>query len=349
MSRRLVALVHIFAIGMVVLGLACQDLLADDEHPRRSRRHRRPRTAISHRHAPNSTPNELQQGTIVGTLPPGSVRLRITFLDVGQGDAALLETADGHAAMIDTGPPEAQGKIRATLAAHRITRLDWLLLSHPHLDHIGNAVSVLDTIPVGSVVDPAYPHPIATYDRLLARIQQLGLPFVRARTGGTLALGSVASVEVLQPRDPFITRTRSDANANSIVARITTGNVRVLFTGDAERETEQRLLSENRSQLLADVLKVAHHGSRYGTSPAMLAAVSPRYAVISCAMGNDYGHPHAETLTHLARQGVTFFRTDLQGDITFTTDGAHISFATARSVPTTALMVPGVRESHPAP
>ncbi|MEI8254486.1 MAG: MBL fold metallo-hydrolase, partial [Deltaproteobacteria bacterium] len=101
---------------------------------------------------------------------PATPRLRVTFIDVGQGDGALLESGDGHAAMIDAGPPEAADHVRAVLDAHHVTALDWVMFSHPHLDHIGAGASVLDHVRVARVVDPAYPHAIATYDRLLERI-----------------------------------------------------------------------------------------------------------------------------------------------------------------------------------
>lgn len=287
-----------------------------------------------------------QGGTAGGGAPiaPGSVRLRVTFLDIGQGDAALLESADGHAAMIDTGPPEGRPHLREALAQRNVRALDWLILTHPHLDHIGGASDLLGNVRVAQVIDPGFPHPIATYDRLLARIQELGITFVRAQTGGALALGAGAQLEVLQPHQPFISGTRSDVNSNSVVARVTAGNVRVLFTGDSERETEERLLRENAGQLQADVLKVAHHGSRYASTPEFLAAVSPRYAVISCGQDNDYGHPHAETLQSLAQRQIAFFRTDLQGDVTLTTDGAQIAFATARGADPSAMMTPGAHE-----
>jgi len=276
---------------------------------------------------------------IAGAVP----RLRVTFMAVGQGDGALLESADGHSAMIDTGPPEASDHVRQTLASHRITRLDWVLFTHPHLDHIGSGRAVLEAVRVDRVVDPAYPHPIATYDRLLERIQQLGISFAPARTGMTLALGADVRVDVLLPHEPFIDDTRSDVNSNSIVARVGTGSVHVLFTGDAEVETEQRLLSESRAQLSAEVLKVAHHGSRYASSDAFLDAVGARVGVISCGPGNDYGHPHEATLRALGRRGVAVHRTDVEGDVTVDTNGNTVNVHVQQPADANALLAPGVR------
>jgi beta-lactamase superfamily II metal-dependent hydrolase len=266
--------------------------------------------------------------------------LRVTFIDVGQGDGALLESEDGHAALIDAGPPDAARHVREVLDAHHVTALDWLMFSHPHLDHIGAGRAVLGAYRVARVIDPAYPHAIATYDALLERIQQLGISFTAARTHDTLQLGSRVNVDILLPHEPFIDRTRSDVNSNSIVARVRADRVRVLFTGDAERETEQRLLAENRGQLTADVLKVAHHGSRFASSADFLDEVSPRFASISCGAGNDYGHPHAATLRVLENRHVEVHRTDLEGDITLETDGTAITMRGAHPSESASTVTP---------
>lgn len=341
---------------LVATTVACEELIAEVTAPpeeertsrsegRSARRRRTPRnqanvpTVPTYPTAPTfpTYPNAQQPVQVPNRgpaqlAPAGSVahRLRVTFVDVGQGDAALLESSDGHSALIDAGPPEGDEHLRAVLAQRGIRTLDWMILTHPHLDHIGGARNVMSAVRVQRVIDPAFPHPIATYDRLLAVIQQQAIPFTPARQGMTLTLGATGiGVEVLQPRLPFIDRSRSEANANSVVTRVTVGSVRVLFTGDAETETEERLLAENRAQLSADVLKVAHHGSRYASTQPFLSAVGARAAVISCATGNDYGHPHQETLTALARNNMTVYRTDLQGDVELTTDGARYAFRTA--------------------
>ncbi len=295
--------------------------------------------------AAQSRPQRVRPGRrrAAPTAAPGAPRLRITFIDVGQGDGALLESGDGHAAMIDAGPPEAADHVRSVLDAHHVTTLDWVMFSHPHLDHIGAGAAVLDHVRVARVVDPAYPHAIATYDRLLARIQQLGLAFTPARTGVTLTLGTDVRVALLLPHEPFLGAGRSDVNANSIVARVETGRVHVLFTGDAERPTEERLLAEQPGGALAsDVLKVAHHGSRFASSAALVDAVHPRFAVISCGAGNSYGHPHVATLRLLAARGVALHRTDVEGDVSFSTDGATVSLEGSRPADPQALATPGV-------
>jgi beta-lactamase superfamily II metal-dependent hydrolase len=285
------------------------------------------------RNRPSSrTPRSAQRRRPHASAPrAGGPLLRITFIDVGQGDGALLESGDGHAALIDAGPPDAARHVREVLDAHHVRSLDWVMFSHPHLDHIGAGRAILGWFRVARVIDPAYPHAIATYDALLERIQQLGVEFHAARSHDTLQLGLRVGVDLLLPHEPFIDHTRSDVNSNSIVARVRADHVRVLFTGDAERETERRLLAENHGQLAADVLKVAHHGSRFASSADFLDEVSPRFASISCGAGNDYGHPHAATLRVLERRHVEVHRTDLEGDITLETDGSAIAMHGART------------------
>ncbi|MDP3273947.1 MAG: ComEC/Rec2 family competence protein [Deltaproteobacteria bacterium] len=323
-------------LAMLLGGLvACEELMAEVAHwvpeeapppARRPRRRTPPRVEPVQPMVPPSVGFAPQNTPIV----PGALRMRVTFVDVGQGDSALLESADGHAGLIDAGPPGGDEHLRALLAQRGVTRLDWMILTHPHLDHIGGARNVMRAVTVGRVLDPAFAHPIATYDRLLAEIQLRAIPFAPARQGQTLTLGNSIRLEILLPRMPFIERSRSEANANSVVVRASAGNVRVLFTGDAESETETRLLAEQRGMLSAQVLKVAHHGSRYASSPEFLQAVGAQSAVISCAQGNDYGHPHAETVANLGQARMRVYRTDLNGDITMSTDGSQVAFATSR-------------------
>jgi beta-lactamase superfamily II metal-dependent hydrolase len=309
------------AITALVAALACALAYFAHAFPRPNREvHRRRRVRAPVPSMPAPTP--------VAPLA-ASTRLRITFLGIGQGDAALLETGDGHASMIDTGPPEGIAALRSALASHGIRRLDWLMLSHPHLDHIGGAQAVLDEVQVARVIDPAFPHPIATYEHLLDRIRQLGITFTRGERGGSVDLGRDVHLEIFEPHDPFLANSRSDVNANSLVVRLHTGSVRVLFAGDAERETESRLLADQ-PDVRAEVLKVAHHGSRYASGAAFLDAVAPRYAVISCGVGNDYGHPHEQTLQALAARHIEVHRTDLEGDVTMTTDGSAVVVQAAR-------------------
>ena len=165
----------------------------------------------------------------------------------------------------------------------------------------------------------------------------------RARSGQVVDLGENVRLEILAPSEPLLKGTESDANNNSIVARLTYGDTAFLFTGDMENAERARLLrSASSNQLRADVLKVAHHGSHNGTDPDFLRAVRPRYSVISLARDNDYGHPHREALEALRNSGTRILRTDEQGSITFTSNGRQV---TLRDDPGSA----AVAEPAPAP
>ena len=282
--------------------------------------------------------------------PSNVPSLAITFLDVGQGDAALMTTSDRHAVLIDAGPPE--GATRVARALEGIA-LDAVILSHAHADHLGDVATIARTLAIGQWVDPGFaPHTVAEYPRALAALRARGVPIARARRGDRIALGAAVDLHVLAPEEPLFEHTRSDINANSVVLRVDhhspRGDVRILFEGDAESPTEQRLLAD-RPSLRADVLKVAHHGSRHASTPALLDAVSPRLAVISCATDNDYGHPHAETLARLAARRTTIARTDLEGDIRVISNDDGLTWTTERSASNDALRTPGTPSRREAP
>jgi beta-lactamase superfamily II metal-dependent hydrolase len=315
---------------------------------------------------PRTAPSESAPSGPLPRAPSGYVQdpslarggaLIVRFLDVGQGDSALLTTSDHHAMLVDAGPETGARRVAAALASLGGETLDAVVVSHAHADHLGDLDVEARTLPLARWIDPGYAaHAVAVYPRALAALRARHVPIVTARRGDRFPLGAFVGVDVLEPRDPLFERTRSDLNANSVVLRVTHrargGDARVLFEGDAEHPTEERLLADARAEpasLRADVLKVAHHGSKHASSGAMLAAVSPRLAVISCGAGNDYGHPHAKTLRRLAERGATIARTDLEGDITVTSDDSGLRWATARDATAEALLAPGGVERREAP
>lgn len=287
--------------------------------------------------------------------------LTVRFLDVGQGDAALLTTSDKHAMLIDAGPPDGAARVASALGSIAGDTFDAVVLSHAHADHLGDLAHLAATLPLERWFDPGYAvHAVPSYGRALDVLHARHIPTLVARRGDHFSLGAFVSVSVLEPRDPLFDHTRSDLNSNSVVVRIDhrarAGTVRFLFEGDAEHPTERRLLDDDRARapgiagaeigsLRADVLKVAHHGSRHASSAAMLDAVAPRLAVISCGRGNDYGHPHAQTLRRLADDHAVIARTDLEGDITVTSDDSGLHWTVARPVPPEDLLIPGVEKA----
>ena len=245
------------------------------------------------------------------------------FLDVGQGDAALVTSPAGKTVLIDGGLAEAADTVLAFLRGHGIETLDLVFLTHRHADHLGGLRAVVDQHGTRMFLDAPYPHEIQEYEWLLTLLDKKHVPVRQAERGRTIDLGGGARLTLLGPPEPPIANTRSDVNANSVVSRIDFGKVGILFAADAEAQTERGLL-DSQANLRAAILKVPHHGSRYSSTPRFLEAVQPLIAVVSVGAGNEYHHPDAQTLGRLARMGTRVFRTDLDGTISIESDGGKI-------------------------
>jgi competence protein ComEC len=252
-------------------------------------------------------------------------RLQIYALDVGQGDSALIITPEGKSVLIDAGPPQAADEVVAALRKRDVRSLDLAVATHPHADHIGGMRQVIENFGVKNFLDSDQDYPSKEYQRMLLALDEKGIKLIPAKKGMKFDLDSGVALEVLNPpgKPQWITEVRrggSVENANSVVLRLSYGNFSMLFTGDAETETED-LMMKSGVPLRAQVLKVGHHGSRYATSARFLDAVAPEAAVISCGADNRYGHPARQTLDRLQKAGVKVYRTDLNGDIAIVSDG----------------------------
>ncbi|MBI5537950.1 MAG: DNA internalization-related competence protein ComEC/Rec2 [Deltaproteobacteria bacterium] len=256
-------------------------------------------------------------------------KLRVTFLDVGQGDSVLIDFPDGRAMLIDgggaVGSPVDPGKtvVGPVLRARRRGRIDFAVLSHPHPDHFIGLASALPGVQVGEFWDNGQGElgdSAPVYRGLLSGLRARSVPVVRPEVlcNRPQELGG-AQVRVLAPC-PGIEE-MAHANDNSFVMRVELGSRAALLVGDAEHEEEARLLSVDRSLLHADLLKVGHHGSRTSSSPEFIDAVRPSHAVISCGVRNRFGHPHPHTLETLAARGIEVHRTDREGSVQWETDG----------------------------
>ncbi|AOQ23980.1 hypothetical protein MTAT_06180 [Moorella thermoacetica] len=269
--------------------------------------------------APAGTPLSRESQTNPSPPREEAGKLRVHFLDVGQGDAILVQLPGGQNILIDAGTNEAGPVVVQDLKQYAVAKLDYVIGTHPHEDHIGGLDQVINTFPVGKVYLPRVNNNTASYRELLLAIKNKGLKVTEARAGVSIPLGDGVQALFINPAK----KNYDDLNDWSAVLRLTYGQTSFLFTGDAGSAAEEEMLASHQP-LRADVLKVAHHGSRTATGTAFLKAVAPTYAVISVGKGNDYGHPHAQTLKRLQQAGVKVYRTDRDGTITAVSDGREV-------------------------
>ena len=245
--------------------------------------------------------------------------LEVHFLDVGQGDATLIRC--GEAAMlIDAGNNSWGDDVRDYLEYQGIGDLDYVIGTHPDADHIGGLDVVMEAFDCGTVIMPDYEKDTQTYTDVTDVMEEKGYELTLPQVGTVYELGE-AAFTIVAPNGEY----GDNANDYSVGILLEHGENRFLLTGDAEEDSEADML-DNGIDLSADVLKAAHHGSRTANTEAFLERVNPEYVVISCGEGNSYGHPHAEVLNRLREMGIGVFRTDEEGTVVATSDGAGITF-----------------------
>lgn len=243
--------------------------------------------------------------------------LNVEFINVGQGDCALIE-CNRHYMLIDGGPSSASSIVYTVLKNKHISHLDCIIATHPDEDHIGGLSGALNFAKADICYSPVTEYDTKAFDNLIKYLNKNSTGLTVPVAGTSFNLGS-AKVSIIGP----VTYSE-ESNNNSIVVKITYGSTSFLFMGDAEFEEESSLISSG-AVLKCDVLKVGHHGSSGSTSASFINYASPTYGVISVGKDNNYGHPTDTTLKTLKSSGVKIYRTDKQGDITFSSDGKNIT------------------------
>jgi competence protein ComEC len=246
--------------------------------------------------------------------------LTVSILDVGQADCIIIQQGD-NAMIIDAGNNADSIFVVDQLQNMGIDRLDVVIGTHPHEDHIGGLDAVINNFDIGTIYMPKVSNNTKTFEDVLIAIQKKGLSVTTPVPGTGFTLGDEVQCLILAPNSASY----EDLNNYSIVLKVTYNGKSFLFTGDAEIDSEEEMLAKG-YDLKADVLKVGHHGSTSSTSDEFLQAVSPEYAVICVGVDNTYGHPHQETLDKLNAAGIKIYRTDLNGGtIKFVVDRNQLS------------------------
>jgi beta-lactamase superfamily II metal-dependent hydrolase len=245
--------------------------------------------------------------------------LAVSFVDVGQADCILIHTPANQNILIDSGNREDFPTILNYLNLQRVSRLDMIVTTHPHEDHIGSMAQIVRKFNIGKVYMPRVSANTRVFEDLLTAIQAKGLKIMTAKAGVHLDLTPEIKMDFLAPNSDSY----EDLNNYSAVIKLTYRKVAFLLTGDAERISEQEMM-DKQYNLKANVLKVGHHGSNSSSSNGFLQQVAPDIAIISVGLHNDYHHPSLSTLKRLAKIGARVYRTDHNGTIQITTDGYQL-------------------------
>ena len=243
--------------------------------------------------------------------------IKIHYIDVGQGDSELIQIGDKNI-LIDAGTSDK--KALDYLKAIGITKIDYAIATHPHEDHIGSMDDVIKAFDIGTFYAPKATATTKTFENMVKALKAKNLKMTVAKVGEEITVGN-ATLTFLAPNSEKY----ENLNNYSIVVKLKYGNNSFMFMGDAEDISEGEML-QKKLDIQADVLKVGHHGSYSSTTQPFLDKVNPKYAIINCEKGNDYGHPHKETLTKLNAKNIGVFRTDLNGTIIATSNGKDITF-----------------------
>jgi len=272
-----------------------------------------PDTEDTNTPAPTPTPQVVTSGN----------DLIIHYIDVGQADSALI-TLNDKAMLIDAGDSEDDKLVVNYLKTQGITKLDYVVATHPHEDHIGGMDSVIRNFKIDTFLMPNVVHDSPQFDDMITALEDKSLQFTSPKVGDTYILGE-AKFTILSCKTEDV----EDLNASTIVLRLEYGTQSYIFCGDAIKENEYSMMDSGLT-LKSTILKVAHHGSTTSSLEKFILAVDPDIAIISCGEGNSYGHPHEKIVKRLDRLGIKMYRTDLNGTIIVASDGVTSTVTTQK-------------------
>ena len=248
--------------------------------------------------------------------------LEIHFIDVGQGDSTLL-VSKGEAILIDGGERFASSKVVSYIENLGITKIKYIIATHPHSDHISGLIGVMNKFKVNNIIKNEENISTGIYDSFLKKSNEKNIKVIIPKLGDEFIFGE-AQFKIIGP-----TAYNFDTNNNSLAIRVTHGENSVLFTGDGEKLEESTLMYTGMN-IQSNILHVGHHGSRNASSTEFLNEVNPDYVIISVGKDNIYGHPHREALDRFKKQNIKILRTDILGDILMISDGKDVIFSSEK-------------------
>jgi competence protein ComEC len=246
--------------------------------------------------------------------------LIVKVLDVGQGDSILIRQG-ASTVLVDTSDVGMRGQLMNILTRERVKKIDLLVATHPHADHIGGMERVIERIAIGEIWDSGQVATSRTFTNYLRQARSRKVAFTKVKPGDSYQLAGGARLDVLWPPTPFLRGTDSDLNNNSIVLRLSFGKFAMLLTGDIQKEAEAALVKGEREKIRANVLKAPHHSSNTSSTSSFLRAVAAKDVIVSCGEGNEYGFPKPKVLKRYRDNGMEVYVTATDGTVTVTTDG----------------------------
>lgn len=285
-------------------------------------------TACGNSAASGKTNSSYNSPTATAGLPtqtkvsePVKGQLKVHHIDVGQADSILIQSPGGKTMLIDAGNNPDGRNVVTYLKQQGVNKINIIIGTHPHEDHIGGLDTVIQSFDIGAVYMPKVSSNTKTFEDVLAAVKNKGLKVTTAAGGINLDLDTDLKIEMFAPNSSKY----DEINNYTAVCKVSYGNTAFLFDGDAEEVSEKEMINKGYN-LKADVLKVGHHGSSSSTSMEFLDKVNPRYAVISVGKGNDYKHPNKSTMEKLRNKGIPVYRTDQCGTIIAVSDGKNVTF-----------------------
>lgn len=342
---KIVLPIFVFAIMMITVGCGAKNVtttepattkLTEVQSESVTQSETQPITAAPTEKA-TETETVKESQAITETEPPVNRGMTVHFIDVGQADCILIES-NKHFMLVDASNNDDADTIVSYLREQGVKKLDYVIGTHPHEDHIGSLDTIINTYEIGTLIMAPKGHTTRTFEDVVAAIESKGLSVTAPVTGKTYNIGD-STFTILSP-DP--NKDYGDEYNNwSVGIKLTNGSKSFVMCGDAEAEAEQDILKTG-IDLRADVLKLGHHGSDTSTTDSFLDTVQPKYAVISCGKDNEYGHPHQETMDKMASRNIEIYRTDEQGTIIASCDGNSITW---NNNPSTSMAAGNLTES----